>query len=157
MQKEQTRLTLESVLMPENINLNLDADSKEDVLFKMATMLKNSGCIKSIDDYLKAVYERELEGLTGIGEGIALPHGRSKAVLKTAIAIAKNNKEIDWPSMDELPVKYIILLAVKDQDISQHVVLLSDVAKSLCDEDVIRKLLNENDKKRTIEILKGEK
>ena len=61
--------------------------------------------------FIKALYLREEEGITGIGEGIAIPHGKSSVVAKTAIAIGRNLDGIEWETFDDKPVRVVIMLA----------------------------------------------
>ena len=89
----------------------------------------------------KEIYERESEGITGIGDGIAIPHGRSKTVKKNVIAVGRTKTGIlDWESFDDKPIDCIIMFAIRDVDMSQHIMLLSHVAELLLDKDVIEVL-----------------
>ena len=87
------------------------------------------------------VYLREEEGITGIGSNIAIPHGKSDAVIKTTVAIATLEDEIYWETLDGKGVKVIILFAVQDTDATTtHILLLQKVAILLADDDFLESL-----------------
>ncbi|MDU6524678.1 MAG: PTS sugar transporter subunit IIA, partial [Enterococcus sp.] len=87
------------------------------------------------------VYLREQQGETGIGQGIAIPHGKSQAVQKTTVAIATLDKEIEWETLDGKGVEAIILFAVKDSDANTtHVLLLQQIAILLANDEFLTQL-----------------
>lgn len=123
---------------------NLEADSKEEAIDKMAHILLNAGYINDVDSYKKDIYYRETLGATGIGDYIAIPHGQSDSVLKNGIAIGKFNNEIPWETLDGKGVKIVCLFSVQSGDNSgnQHLKMLSLVAGKLGKQEVVQKLLN---------------
>lgn len=147
-------MDISKVLKESCIDLNLKALTKEDTLSELTDLLVKDGCISSKEEFLKDVYEREKAGCTGVGDYIAIPHGKSEAVIKTSIAIGRSNHEIQWGSLDGLPVKCIILFAVRNIDISKHVTLLSKVASALCEDDVMEKILITDSKAEIIRLFK---
>ena len=129
-------MDITTVIDEQRINLHLDANNKAEVLDAMGDMLLKAGVLSSKED----VYFRESEGTTGIGGGIAIPHGKSSSVLKTSLAIARTLKPIEWETLDDKPVQFIILFAVRDVDkTTVHVRLLGEVAGKLADEDITKK------------------
>lgn len=123
--------------------INLDADSKEEAIDKVAHLLLNSGYINDLDSYKKDIYYRETLGATGIGNYIAIPHGQSDSVLKNGIAIGKFNKEIPWETLDGKGVKIVCLFSVQSGDNSgnQHLKMLALVAGKLGNDKVVQDLL----------------
>ncbi|RIN24990.1 PTS sugar transporter subunit IIA, partial [Mammaliicoccus vitulinus] len=100
------------------------------------------------------IYLRESEGVTGIGEGIAIPHGKSIAVKDTTVAIATLKNEIEWETLDGENVKVVILFAVKDTDATTtHIVLLQKVATLLARDTFIKKLKNINTKDELYDLI----
>ncbi|KGH64192.1 PTS sugar transporter subunit IIA, partial [Oenococcus oeni] len=87
-----------------------------------------------------AVDGREQEGVTGVGAGIAIPHGKSKSVTRSAVAIAELSNPVVWQSLDNNPVKYVFLLAIPEGGDVEHLKLLSELAGILMDDDVRLKL-----------------
>ncbi len=135
-------MDISSVINESKINLKLDAHDKDEVLSAMVDMLVEAGDVNSKEEFIKDVYYRESEGETGIGDGIAIPHGKSHSVVKTSLAMARTLEPVEWETLDGKPVRFIILFAVRDIDkTTVHIKLLSEVATKLADEEVLDKLL----------------
>jgi len=146
-------MDLSTIIDEKRINLELDVANKEEALDALADMLIKSGVLSSKEGFIKDVYLREAEGQTGIGGGIAIPHGKSKSVLKTSLAIGRTKKPILWESLDDEPIQCIILFAVRDVDSTTvHVKLLGEVAGKLADEEIVDKLLTTRKPKEIISI-----
>lgn len=117
--------------------------TKQEVLKELCELLEKGGYVSDADEFLKNVYFRETEGVTGIGQGIAIPHGKSEAVIQTTVAVAILEEEIEWETLDDLPVNVIILFAVRDTDANTaHILLLQQVAIMLADDNFIDKIQN---------------
>lgn len=127
--------------MENMIVLDVEGDTKEEVVANMAKELQRKGKLNDMDQYLKAVKEREQEITTGFGNGIAIPHGKSDAVNESSFVFGKLRKEIDWKSMDHKPVDMVFLLAIPEQEAGTiHIRLLSKIAVSIMEEDFVQKL-----------------
>ena len=85
---------LEEVLDPRLIRLNLQASSKRDAITQLSETLEAADYINDVPAFVKDIYLREEEGITGIGDGIAIPHGKSDYVTKVGVAIGILNKPI---------------------------------------------------------------
>lgn len=130
-------LEIDTVLFEENICLDLKAHTKDEAIREMTHILYENKVIEDQEIFIQEIYKRESEGVTGIGNGIAIPHGRSDTVKKSVIAIGRSKNDLKWESFDEIPVTCLIMFAIRDVDISQHILLLSRVAELLLDDDVI--------------------
>lgn len=145
-------LSIRSVLNEQRIDLHLKGQTKDEVLDEMVELLYKDSVLSSKEQFLKDVYYREGEGITGIGDGIAIPHGKSDSVLHTAVAIGRSDHDLEWRSIDDKPVRLIIMLAIKSVDKTVHMKLLSNVATSLCQRDVIEQIFVSEDKQEIIEL-----
>lgn len=145
-------LSIRSVLNEQRIDLHLKGQTKDEVLNEMVDLLFKDSVLSSKEQFLKDVYYREGEGITGIGDGIAIPHGKSDSVLHTAVAIGRSDHDLQWRSIDDKPVRLIIMLAIKSVDKTVHMKLLSNVATSLCQRDVIEQIFISEDKEEIIEL-----
>ena len=146
-------MDISTVINKNKIDLNLNATNKDEVLNELAELLLKEGVLSSKEDFIKDVYLREAEGETGIGGGIAIPHGKSKSVLKTSLAIGRTKQPIEWETLDDAPITCIILFAVRDVDsTTTHVRLLGEVAGKLADDDLVTRLLVSNDPDEIIEL-----
>ena len=145
-------LSIRSVLNEQRIDLHLKGQTKDEVLDEMVDLLFKDSVLSSKEQFLKDVYYREGEGITGIGDGIAIPHGKSDSVLHTAVAIGRSDHDLEWRSIDDKPVRLIIMLAIKSVAKTVHMKLLSNVATSLCQRDVIEQIFISEDKEEIIEL-----
>jgi len=150
-------MDISHVLNVKNIKLNMMAKSKEEAIEELTDLLVQDGAVINKDDFLKDVWLREEQGSTGFENHIAIPHGKSSGVARTALAMGRTQYEIPWETMDGSDVRCIILFAVclVDQN-ATHIRLLSQVSGSLADEEIIEKLLQENDPQKIIDLLNAE-
>ncbi len=125
------------------IHTNIRAKNKKEAIQELAETLLTNGYITDMEDFLKDIYAREAMGQTGIGNYIAIPHGKSDSVKKIGVAIGITQDEIEWETLDGKGVKGIILFAVgNDNDGAQtHLKLLSLFARKLGNDEVIEKML----------------
>lgn len=147
-------MTINNVLNENLIEINLVAKTKEEVLEKMTDMLYKEGVLNSKKDYLNDVFKRERLGTTGVGMSIAIPHGKSNSVKRTAVAIAKLHNPVEWNSLDNNPVKMVFLLAVPENKDDFHLQLLSQLASMLMDDKFRESLVNANEKSKILNIIK---
>lgn len=146
------------VLKPETIVTHLNVKDKAEALDAMADLFVNAGIVDDKEQYIKDVYEREAVGETGIGDYIAIPHGKSTAVVTPGVAIAVLDHEIEWESLDGTGAKLVILFAVgADNEAAQeHLKLLAMFSKRLGDDTVTGRLMNADTTEDVMEALLGE-
>jgi len=114
------------------VDLNMKSTSKDEAIRHLSDLLMEAGYIDNVEDFVSDIYLREKEGITGIGEGIAIPHGKSDSVTKIGIAVGRCEDGIEWASLDGKPVRIIFLFAVsKDQYNMSHLKLLGELAGRL--------------------------
>lgn len=137
---------LAGVIDPKTIITNIKAETKDDVLRALANAFYQEGYIGDVDEFVKSVYEREAEGATGIGNHVAIPHGKSQTVKKNGVAIAILEHEIAWESLDDTGAKVVVLFDVGDdsEGAKEHLRMLSLFAKKLGKDSVIDALLKAN-------------
>ncbi|GAB5052995.1 PTS sugar transporter subunit IIA [Pediococcus ethanolidurans] len=133
-------MALTKIIQPKLVKFNLIASDRDAVIDQLADLYLKNGVITDKERYTEAVNERETEGTTGIGGGIAIPHGKSEVVKSSAVAIAKLAKPVEWQALDDKPVEYVFLLAIPDDGDNEHLQLLSELAGTLMDDDVREKL-----------------
>ena len=88
------------MLSKEFIKMNLSGKTKDEILQEMVEILDKGGALNDKEEYLKVVREREATSSTGLEEGIAIPHGKTKAVKKATIAFGKSKNGVDFNSLD---------------------------------------------------------
>lgn len=150
-------MNIEEVLNTNLIILDMKATTKEEAIRELTERLYQEGKIVDKDLFIKDVYLREEEGQTGLGNHIAIPHGKSDAVQITSIVFGRTSNSLLWESPDNKPVHVVILFAVRNVDkTTVHLKLLSQVAMALADDETLEKLLTTQDKKEIIRLLSQE-
>lgn len=124
-----------SNLISENvIIMDLQANSKDEVMHAMAKAIENDGRLNDYDGFLKAIYDREETFPTSIGFGFAIPHGKCISVHKATIAFARLHNEVKW-SEDE-HAKYIFMIAVPEEEAGNtHLKVLSELSRAIMREE----------------------
>ncbi|SET16803.1 fructose-specific PTS transporter subunit EIIC [Anaerobranca gottschalkii] len=149
-------MNLKSMTNEKLIVLDFYATSKNDVIEKLVDALYENDIITSKNDFLQAVLEREKQSPTGLEDGVAIPHGKSSAVKKSAFAVARlKNKITDWESINEKnEVDMVFLLAIPEQEAStKHLKLLSQLSTALMDKNFLHNLKLAKNKSQFIEAL----
>lgn len=124
------------VLSSAIIDLNVSANNKDEVFSRLTTLLNRDGRLNDPDAYLQNVKDREALTTTGIGFGIAIPHGKTDAVNSVSVAIAKLQQPIDWDAMDGNPVDMVFQLAVPAASQGDaHLKLLAALSRQLIHAD----------------------
>lgn len=124
-------MKLSNYLSTTAISLDLTNKCKDDVLFEMVGLLEKSGKVIDKDSYLKSVLDREKLGSTGIGRGIAIPHGKSEAIKNIAIAFGRSEGGVDFDALDDKPVNLVFMLAAPYNVGSIYLKVLAELSKLL--------------------------
>lgn len=140
-------MEIKDVLDQRTIITHFHAKDKQEVIEVLAGSFYKAGIVADKEQFVRDVYERERIGVTGIGNGIAIPHGRSESVTKPGIAIAVLEHEIAWESLDNTGAKIVILFAVgaDNEGAMEHLKLLAMFSKRLGDNAVIQRLYKADD------------
>lgn len=147
-------INLKKIINKDLMIINSQSNDKDTILKELCLLLQEKEYINDYQLFLNDIYLREKEGVTGIGDGIAIPHGKSVSVDETTVAIAVLKDEIEWETLDDQDVKVVILFAVKDTDATTtHIVLLQKVATLLAREKFIRQLKNVENKEELYDLI----
>ena len=125
----------------ERASFDLKASTKEEVIDELIEILAQDGKITNKGEFKEAVLKREEEFSTGIGMGIAIPHGKSAAVKEASIVFGKSEKGIDYQSMDDEPAHLFFLIAVPKESSDVHLRALSEISRRLMHSEVREQLL----------------
>lgn len=131
----------------------LNSTTKQEVLKEMVELLDQNNKLKNKKKFLKAVMKREAEFSTGIGMGVAIPHGKSNGVKEPALVFARSKAGIDYDSMDGNPAHLFFLIAVPESANDEHLNILSMLSRKLMHEEVRQKLLNASSYDEIISII----
>lgn len=132
------------LLPPSNIALGLDLTSKKR-LFEQAGLLfeNNQGIARS--KVFDSLFARERLGSTGLGQGVAIPHGRIKGLKEAVGAFVRLVTPVPFDAPDGMPVSLVFVLLVPEQATEQHLQILSELAQMLGDRDLRDRLVSESD------------
>lgn len=135
-------MRITDLLDKKSISINGSPKSKNEALDQMVALMAKSGKITDEEAFKKQVYAREEEGSTGVGEGIAIPHGKCSAVKKPGLAAMVVKDGVEFDSLDGEPVSLIFLIAAPDTKDNVHLDVLSKLSMMLMDEDFTASLRN---------------
>lgn len=146
-------MSLTSLLRPDRINLDLKGKKKPEVLRELVLMVRSDD---SAEQLLQTLLKREELGSTGIGKGIAIPHGRSLLLDKLEIAVGRTTKGVDFDAIDKKPVHLFFLVMAPPQDPgNQYLITLGRIAL-VCQELIKRRqLFNAQTPEEFIELVRS--
>lgn len=133
-------MLLTELLTPERIKIPLEARSKEELLRELVSAVTGSDR-EDHDDVLRAVREREAVLSTGIGHGVAIPHGKSAAVGELRMAAGRTREPIDFDALDGQPVSLVFLLVGPESAAGPHIKALSRISRIVRRDDVRDRLI----------------
>ena len=135
-------MRITELLDKRSIRIDGAPKSKNEALDQMVELMAKSGKINDLEAYRQEVYRREEEGTTGVGEGIAIPHGKGAFVDKPGLAAMVVKDGVDYDSLDIYKIHLIFLIAAPNTKDNVHLDVLSKLSVLLMDEDFSRALQN---------------
>ncbi len=135
-------MRITDLLDKRSISLNGAPKTKQEALDQAIALMKDSDKINDQEAYRKQVYKREEEGTTGIGMGIAIPHGKCNAVDRPGLAAMVIKDGVDFDSLDGEPVDLLFLIAAPDTEDNIHLEVLSKLSMMLMDDNFTQSLKN---------------
>ena len=150
-------MTLGHLLSVDQIIPQMQATERWSAIVELVDLLVRLGKIKPGDReiVLSALRAREETMSTGIGFGIAIPHASSDRVTEVVAAFGRSNSGIEFDSLDNLPVKFIVLFIVPKDQFQTHLRTLAAIAKFLNDRAVRERLAQAADAKEILEIFEA--
>ncbi len=138
-------MKISDILVREASILDLESTTKDDLLAEMATALAAAEPTLEADALLSVLREREALQSTGIGEGVAIPHGKVKGLDRLVAAFARSKSGVDFDSIDGQPTQLLFLLIVPEQSGGQHLKALARISRFFRDASFREKLLGAGD------------
>lgn len=139
-------MELKDILDENIIDLNVQGNTKEEVLRNMSTLLLKYEYIDNVDTFIKDINLREAEGPTGMGSGLSIPHGKSVAAKKISIAIGRTENPIRWESSidpsgsQNTDMIFLFCVSADNAFATNHMLLLSQLAGKLGNESRLLQL-----------------
>ncbi len=118
-----------NVLNANVVKCELESSTKEDIIRELLTLLVNDGKLTDLEGTVKDVMDRERQMSTGIQEGVAIPHAKTKAVKELVVAIGLKKEGVDFESLDGKPSNIFILTLSPIDRIGPHVQFLAEISK----------------------------
>lgn len=146
-------MRITDLLDKRSISLTAAPKSKEEALNEAIALMAESGKINDTEGYRKQVFAREEESTTGVGEGIAIPHGKCAAVNRPGLAAMVIKDGVDFESLDGEPVTLLFLIAAPDTKDNVHLDVLSKLSMMLMDEEFTKNLRNASTAEEFLEII----
>lgn len=122
-------MLLSELLTPDRVRVPLRAASKDALLEELVAVLSDAGAVGDAGGVLRAVRDRERVLSTGVGSGVAIPHGKSEAVPQLAMAAGLTSDPVEFDALDGEPVRLLFLLVGPDSAAGQHVKALSRISR----------------------------
>lgn len=138
------------------ISTELTSTSKVEVLAELVDLLRRVQPDLDAGKLLTVLIEREELGSTGIGDGIAIPHGKLKGLDRLLMAFGRKKDGVDFDAMDNRPTHLFFLLLAPESEATLHLKALARISKLLRKEDVRRQLLEAPDPATLLNILSQE-
>jgi PTS system nitrogen regulatory IIA component len=141
------------LLFPESVINNAHADSKKSVLELISKLIAQNLTNIKYEQIFESLVSREKLGSTGIGHGVAIPHGRIKTLPKPIAVFVRLQDAVDFEANDNQPVDLFFALLVPEQDENKYLEILSEIAERFSHEEFRKRLRKAKDDRELYEIL----
>ncbi len=149
-------MKISDLLDTTNVIPDLSAGSKEEAINNLVDTLGSRLDKETIASVRKAVMERESIMSTGVGKGLAIPHGKCRQLSETYAAFGKLRKPVNYDSIDGEPVVILFLLVGPESQNSIHIKMLSRISRLLNSSSFREKLLKSNESEKILELFQSE-
>lgn len=149
-------MRISDILDESLVRTQLPGNTKDEIISHMIDIVGTSKKVLNREKVQEAIFEREKIMSTGVGNGFAIPHGKTDAVSDIVAAFAVTSEPIDYQSLDEQPVRLVFLLVGKDSMVGPHIKLLSRISRLMNKEEFRKKLLAAASPKEVLEIFRAE-
>ena len=146
-------MKITDLLSEESIELNVEAKDKNDIIDKMTRLMLKTGRINNLEKYKKLVLKREEEGSTGVGEEIAIPHGKGECVTEPGLVAMVVPNGVDYKALDGKPVKLLFMIAAPNTSDNVHLDVLSRLSTMLMNSNFKNKLISAKSKEEFLKII----
>jgi fructose-specific phosphotransferase system IIA component len=148
-------MILTRILQPSCVKVPLKSTDKRSAITELVNVLDANKLLSDKDAALQAVLVREQTKSTGIGSGVAIPHGKCRAVRELAMAIGIAGSPIDFDSVDGKPVSIIILLISPSDQTGPHIQALAQISRLMLDEELKSKLQKAHSAQEVCELVRS--
>ncbi|OPJ57985.1 PTS fructose transporter subunit IIABC [Clostridium oryzae] len=149
-------MKITELLSSDTIILNLTAASKAEVLDELINKLNDAGKLVDKEEFKNAIWARENQFSTGVGDGVAIPHAKTSAVKSSALAFGYSANGVDYDALDGKPVNIIFMIAGEENADNEHLETLSRLSVLLMNEDFRNRLVTAKTEDELLSIIDKE-
>ena len=135
-------MKIDEILKKESVIADLLGDNKVEVIKEMTQCLKKNNFIKNDQALFETLMEREKLGSTGIGENVAIPHGKSDEVSEIITVLARSKNGVEFESLDEKPVHFVCMVIAPKNSTGQHLKVLARISRIFKNQGLREDILN---------------
>lgn len=154
---DRNEIDLTTLLKEKFINLKLDSNDKKEVISELAELVAQSKQLTSKKTFFNAILEREDLGSTGIGNGVAIPHAKTKVAKDFILGFARNDEGIDFGALDGEKTYLFFILASPKEEVGGHLKILAEISRLVKDKFIVELLRRAKDKKEILKIISSVK
>lgn len=149
-------MKLLDILKPDCIVAPLAATNKQQAIYELVDLLGAKGRVQQVEALRDAVWTREMTRSTGIGLGLAIPHGKCAGMSSVAMAVGRPAKPMDFEAIDGQPVRLIVLLASPPDRTSDHIQALARISRLMTMDDFREKIYSAGSSQEIYDLLKSQ-
>ena len=144
------------LLNPNAIAADIEASGKDEALVELTDVMMQVESGLDRDEVIRVLKEREKLGSTGIGDGVAIPHGKLRNMKKLQRSFGRSRRGVDFDSMDDKPAHLFFLLIAPEESVGVHLKTLARISKLLKNPDVRRRLVEADGSRELYRIIAEE-
>lgn len=149
-------MRLTDQLTPSVIKIGLQSEDKEELFEEMVQLLIDAGRIKDRNAVLEALFEREAKMTTGIGQRIALPHGKVEGLEELVLALGISRKGIEYDALDHRPVQVVLMVLAEEDNPGAHIEALAEVSRLFSVPGFTERLCEAKSPEAALELIRAE-
>ena len=146
-------MNLLDILDPACVIAPLQSTDKQDVIIELIDQMGEAGVVGEVQSLKDAVWTREQTRTTGIGHGLAIPHGKCVSLKRQALAIGRPSEPIDFEAIDAQPVQLVVLLASPPDQTKDHIEALAHISRMISDTNFREQIYNANSPEESYELV----
>lgn len=138
------------------IKVDVESTDKEEAIAELVELLVRAGKVSDRDGVLEALYQREEEGSTGIGQGVAIPHAKHPSISELVGCIGISRQGVEFDASDGEPVRLMILIMAVPGNPGPHLACLAEIARLIKIQGFIRRAIESDSPAKVLEVISQE-
>lgn len=148
-------MNLLDILSPKAVKVPLSSTDKRGAIDELIDLLGSEGLVRETEELRRVVWEREQQRSTGIGEGLAIPHGKCGCTSDLVMAMGRPAEPIDFAAVDKKPVRLIVLLVSPPEKTADHIQALGKISRLMVDPGFRKKAYGAETGEALYELIRG--